>query len=122
MSLLGPLFFDNRAETKAARIITQSNKEQMGEYTKTLKDISEAEIKSKDRVDIPLSEYDRLCRENSDLQWRLDHLNRMIIRMGIPAEVIDAIDPESIEVLTCKDFKDFKTKYKVLFSIDDFKY
>lgn len=108
---------DTSGNERAAMILAESN----ANHDATLRAISDAEIKSKDRVDIPLSEYDRLRKENSDLRWRVDRMEIMLAKMGIPKEVIDTIDPDSIEVLTCKDPRYFRTKYQVLFVADDYK-
>lgn len=52
-----------------------------------LKSISEAEIKSKDRVDIPLGEYERLKNEVKRLAERERTLMSIIERLKIPAEL-----------------------------------
>lgn len=114
MSLLGPLFFDNRAEVEAARIIARSNEE----HDKTLKSISEAEIKARDRVDISRDEYEQMKSELERLRRNTEHMNKMIMRMGIPAEVIDAIDLSSIEVYQNHDPIRMRTGYHVRFATD----
>ena len=106
--------YDNKSVKEAAHIIAKSNKE----HDNTLKHISEAEIKSKDRVDIPLSEYLEMRRQLERLEDRTRHMQAMIISMGIPAEVIDTINPASIHVETCEDIRDFQTHYRVSFTAE----
>lgn len=98
---------------KAAEIIAQSNRE----HDETLKSISENEIKSKDRVDIPLSEYLRMKREIESLEREVERLAKMIIRMGFPAEVIEKIDLSSIQVTMAENPIDFRDRYRIEFDV-----
>lgn len=106
---------DTSGNERAARILAESN----ARHDATLKSISDAEIKSKDRVDIPLSEYDRLRRENSNLEWRVNRMEAMLTRMGIPEEVIDNIDLNSVEVMKNIEIRALKTRYHIVFTADD---
>jgi cytidylate kinase len=118
MGLLGPLFFDNRSEVKAARIIAQYNEASAKEHNETLKAISEAWIKARDRVDISRDEYKQMKNELEHLRLQNSHMNKMIIRMGIPDEVIDAINLSTVEVFTTYDPMSTRTGYNVRFYSD----
>lgn len=118
MGLLGPLFFDNRSEVKAARIIAQSNEASVKEHNETLKAISDAEIKARDRVDISRDEYEQMKHELEHLRLQNSHMNKMIIRMGIPAEVIDAIDLDTIDLHLTYDPMRMRTWYRVHFGVN----
>jgi hypothetical protein len=85
-----------------------------------LESISNAEIKSKDRVDITLAEYEKLKNDVRKYEERSRRMGSMIMRLGIPYEVIDLIDTGSIEVRTCEDPMNFKRHYEIKFTADDF--
>lgn len=85
-----------------------------------LESISNTEIKSKDRVDILLSEYERLKDNVRKYEERCRRMGSAIMRLGIPYEVIDLIDTSSIEVRTCEDPVNFKRHYEIRFTADDF--
>lgn len=93
--------------------------EAIKDFSAAQENISQAEIKSKDRVDIPLSEYlemkDRIRKQDN----RLRELYCTVKRLGIPYEVIDCIVPDTIQVYTNKDLKDFITHYQIRFDADD---
>ena len=107
---------DNRSVLKAARI----NAESQEKFVEQLKTISEAEIKSKDRVDITLTEYERLKDNTRKYEERCRKMGAMIMRLGIPDKVIDLIDNESIEVFTSEDPIRFKTHYQIRFTADHY--
>ena len=93
--------------------------EAIKDFSESQEVISKAEIKSKDRVDIPLSEYLEM-REKIDRQdKRLRELYCAIKRLGIPYEVIDTIVTDSIEVYHNYDLKDFVTHYMIKFDSDE---
>lgn len=93
--------------------------EAIKDFSAAQENISQAEIKSKDRVDIPLSEYLEM-REKIDRQdKRLRELYCAIKRLGIPYEVIDTIVTDSIEVYHNYDLKDFVTHYMIKFDSDE---
>ena len=85
---------------------------------KKLESISEAKIKSKDRVDIPLSEYLNMKDELKNASIALKHAHMLLTTMGIPPEVISVIDPDSVRVYTNEDLRDFKRHYQIKFSAD----
>lgn len=93
--------------------------EAIKDFSASQENISIAEIKSKDRVDIPLSEYLEM-REKIDRQdKKLRELYCAIKRLGIPYEVIDSIVPDSIEVYRNYDLKDFVTHFMIKFDSDE---
>lgn len=109
------LFFRSKSPAeKTAEILAEATRE-LGDK---LESISEAEIESKDRVDIPLSEYLRMKEELARTSRDLRHTRVLISTMGIPAEIIYAIDPASVRVCTNEDIRDFKRHYQVMFSVD----
>lgn len=83
-----------------------------------LESISQAEIKSKDRVDITLSEYLNMKDELKNAHIALKHAHMLLMTMGIPPEIISAIDQDSVHVYTNEDIRDFKRHYQIKFSVD----
>ena len=106
---------DNRSNIEAASIIAESNRN----HDRTLKAISEAEIKSKDRVNISLEEYTRMQEEIKTLSRDSKNMAYLLAQIGIPPEIINRIDRNSVHVEHCADIRDFKTHYRVSFSADD---
>lgn len=100
---------------QAANILAMSNKA----HDETLKSISEKEIKSKDRVDISLEEYERLKNQLTILRNENFSLKTTLTGIGIPLEVLTDIIPNSIEVQRCEDCIGFETSYRVTFSVRD---
>lgn len=80
--------------------------------------ISKAEIESKDRVDIPLKEYLKMKRTINELEWKCQVADATFMKIGIPTEVIDKIDPRTICVESSHNPCDFKKEYRIRFSID----
>lgn len=99
----------------AAHIVAKSNKE-LGEK---LGAISKEEIKSKDRVDISLEEYQRLHRHIENLERQNDHMGKLIVQLGIPAEIINSIKTDTVSMTYCDDIIDFVRHYRVVFDVDD---
>ena len=106
---------DNHSAIEAAHITAKSNRE-LGEK---LESISKEEIKSKDRVDITLEEYLAMREKIEKLEAKNSQRDRLIIRLGIPAELIDSIDTSSINVTHCEDICNFKRKYRIEFEVED---
>lgn len=107
-------YFIQQADTAGNEAIASS----IREHGRKLESISKAEIKSKDRVDIPLSEYlemkETICKQESELR----SLYCTFRQLGIPKEVVDGIVPDSIEVYTNEDLKDFIRHYMIKFDFD----
>lgn len=107
---------DERSRVEAARINSLSQEK----FTNQLKSISEAEIKSKDRVDISLEEYERLKTDLQFFREFSDTLNALFMKMGIPCDVINKIIPESVKVASCADYDRFLKHFRIEFSVDEF--
>lgn len=107
-------YFIQQADTEGNRAIARS----IREHGKTLESISQNEIKSKDRVDIPLSEYLEMKETIRKQDNRLRELYCTVKRLGIPLEVIDGIVPDSIQVYRDEDLRDFITHYMIKFDVD----
>lgn len=105
---------DNTSAVTAARITAESN-DRLG---RKLEGISQAEIKSKDRVDISLEEYLEMRGKIAKLEGESRYLNRLVRNIGIPVEVIDSIMLDSINVTHCDHIHDFKRTYCIKFDVD----
>ena len=105
---------DNQAIRDAASVVARATKE----HNKTLKSISDAEIKSKDRVDIPLRDYLRMKEDLERTSRELVHANFLLAQMGIPAELVKRIQGSSINVESCDDYRDFLRTYRITFKVD----
>lgn len=92
--------------------------EAIKDFSESQENISQAEIKSKDRVDIPLSEYLHMKETIKQQDSRLRSLYCTVKRLGIPYETIDGIIPDTIEVYRNEDVKDFITHYMIKFDVD----
>lgn len=103
---------DDHSRIEAARINSFSQEK----FANTLKSISEAEIKSKDRVDITLEEYERLKNDVRKYEERSRRMGAMIMRLGIPYELLDHIITDSIYVTTCDNHMDFMKRYRIEFN------
>lgn len=87
------------------------------ELARTLKDISDAEIKSKNRVDITLEEYMNMKDEIKALTYERDRLSNLLRRIEIPFNKEIILD--SIRTYYEDNRKDFKTKYRIEFEVDN---
>lgn len=105
---------DNANAVHAAHIVERAQ-EKLGDK---LESISRAEIESKDRVDITLQEYLDLRNKVEKYEEKISRLGKLIIRLGIPAEVIDKIDLDSVEVFTNDDIRYFRRKYMIKFNTE----
>ena len=79
-------------------------------------------IESRDRVDISLKEYEELKRINKDLLDRLRHAERVFNIIGIPADMIPLIDPDSVKVYSAESFDPGpfirKQRYRIEFDME----
>lgn len=92
--------------------ILRSNRE-LGEK---LKSISDAEIKSKDRVDITLEEYENMKNKIKSLSYEVERLSDILGRIEVPLD--KEIVPDSIRSYWCDDIRDFKRRFRVEFDIE----
>ena len=95
-------------------LITESNRE----YARKLKEISDAEIKSKDRVDITLEEYETMKKQIEWLEYEVHRLQNIMKKIEIPYD-LDII-PDSIETTYCDDYLNFRKIFNIRFAVDDF--
>lgn len=99
---------NNLAET-----IRFSNRE-LGEK---LESISQAEIKSKDRVDITLEEYERMKRTIEKLTFDNRCMSEVLDRIEVP--IHRKIIPDSIRNYCTKDLAHHRYIYTIEFAIDE---
>lgn len=66
-----------------------------------MRKIFEKEQKNKDRVDISLDEYEKLKQEasmtSSVLQDKINKLVKLIEKIGIPIDILDSMNVDTIE-------------------------
>ena len=105
---------DNRSAVEAAHITAQATKK----FGEKLDDISKNEIKSKDRVDITLEEYLTMRKRIETLESKYSHISKLIVQLGIPAEVIDSIRLDTVNVVHNDDIRDFVRHYRIAFDVD----
>ena len=108
------IFSDENA-IPAAKIKAQAI-EELGKKAERMVDDM---IASKDRADISMKEYLELKDKTVRYEQSLKDIGRFIAKLGIPAEVVEAIDANSIEVYTSKDHFRFRTTYMIKFETDD---
>lgn len=112
------------AHLLGADMIAQSNRE-LGddiirsnrELGEKLKSISEAEIKSKDRVDISLEEYENMKTEIKDLRHQVNRLCEIFEKIEAPID--RDIIPESVHTWWCDDHINHRHIFRVEFAIND---
>lgn len=86
------------------------------EFGETLRNISEAEIESKDRVDITLKEYESMKYKIESLQKQNRMLTNILERIEVPLD--KEIIPDSIRTCWCDIPFEFKRRYRIEFDID----
>ena len=101
-----------RSNDALGRSIADSNR-RLGEKFES---ISKEEIRSRDRVNITLEEYERMKHELSSLENEVRRLRAILGNIGIPID--KNIIPGSIRTCTMDDFRHFgRTNYRVEFEI-----
>lgn len=115
----------NLAYLMGADMIAQSNKilgndilnanRELGEK---LENISKAEIKSRDRVDITLEEYENMKNKIKSLSYEVDRLSRILERIDVPLD--KEIIPDSIRTYWCDDALHCRHKFIVEFAVNNF--
>lgn len=108
-----------------ADMIAQSNRELGNDIVRSnrelgekLENISKAEIKSKDRIDISLEEYESMKSQIKSLSYTVDKLSSILERIEVPLD--KEIIPDSIRTFWCDDSMNFRRIFRVEFAIDDF--
>ena len=111
------------AHLMGADMIAQSNRELGNDIIKSnrelgerLQRISDDEIKSKNRVNISLEEYERMKHEIKSLSYESDRLRDILERIEVPLD--KEIVPDSIRSYWCDDRAEFKRKFRIEFDID----
>lgn len=104
---------DNQSVKDAAVIAAKASRE----HDETLKSISEAEIKSKDRVDIPLSEYELLKKENTALRERCMRMGAIFRRIRLDPKLIEKIDPSTVYRWSMRNQMDFSHLIHIEFKV-----
>jgi len=97
-------------------LIAKSNRE----YNEKLEEISKAEIKSKNRVDISLEEYETMKKQIEWLEYEVRRLQSIFEKIEFPFN-LDVI-PDSIETTYCNDHLNFRKIFNIQFAVDDFKF
>ena len=95
-------------------LIAKSNRE----YNEKLEEISKAEIKSKNRVDISLEEYETMKKQIEWLEYEVRRLQSIFEKIEFPFN-LDVI-PDSIETTYCNDHLNFRKIFNIQFAVDDF--
>lgn len=94
--------------------ITNSNKE----LSERLKDISDTEIKSKDRVNITLEEYKNMQDNIKLLADKVNNLSYILNQIKIPFD--KEIIPDSIKTYWYDDVMNYRHIFRVELAIDNF--
>lgn len=102
-----------RSNRDLGNVIARSNRE----YAQKLEEISKAEIKSKDRVDITLEQYEAMKDEIESLTYEVERLRNILVRIDIPIHL--NIIPDSIETSYCKDHLNYKRIFDIRFAVDE---
>ena len=107
-----------------ANMIAQSNRdlgnviaESNREHGRKLEEISKAEIKARDRVDITLEEYESMKNQIKWLDYEVHRLQSIFEKIQVPYE-LDII-PDSIETTYCTDHLNFRKIFNVRFAYND---
>lgn len=102
-----------KSNDRLADTIACSNR-RLGEK---LESISQAEIKSKDRVDITLEEYERMKSEIKRLTYENEGMREILDRIEVP--IHRKIIPDSIRNYCTKDLAHHRYIYTIEFAIDE---
>lgn len=102
-----------KSNDRLADTIACSNR-RLGEK---LESISQAEIKSKDRVDITLEEYERMKSEIKRLTYENEGMREILGKIEAPLD--KKIIPDSIRTWYCEDIMNRRNIFQVQFAIDE---
>lgn len=113
------------AHLLGADTIAQSNRELGNDFLRSNRELGEkfenifkAEIKSKDRVDISLEEYENMKNQIGSLSYEVDRLSNILKRIEVPLD--KEIIPDSIQTCWCTDIRNNRHIFRIEFAIDDF--
>ncbi len=79
--------------------------------------LKEEELKTKDRVDLSLNEYNRLIEENKQLKLEINSLLEFFKKLKIPFEILNSLDMDSVEVCTYDNARAMTQSYRIQFDI-----
>lgn len=105
-------------------LICENNKlrNDVHRLTNEIRDFRNESVGTKDRVDISLKEYEELKRINKDLLDRLRHAEAILGNIGINADVIPLIVPETVRWYKSEYYPspfEFKCKVMIEFLMED---
>ena len=93
-----------------------------GELAKLRREMEKAN-ETKNRVDISLKEYEELKRVNKDLLDRLNHAEGILGMIGIPADMIQNINRDSVKWYSAEDINfalcTRKFRYRIEFDVEE---
>lgn len=92
----------------------------MENLAKTLKFSTDAEIKSKDRVDISLEEYESLKKENQELKNRCAKAEQVFRSFKIEPKLFERIDPDNVRKAVTRDLQDYTAHIRIEFDVFDY--
>lgn len=102
-----------RSNASLEESLVRSNRE----YGEKLESISKAEIKSKDRVNISLEEYEYMKHRIESLDSEVHNLRSVLNKINIPLD--KKIIPDTIRTYYCRDPLHFRHTFRVEFAIDE---
>lgn len=94
----------------------------LSEHDQKISNTIKSEIKNRNRVDISLEEYEKM-KDKADkisfsLQNKIDYLVKIIEKLGIPIEISDIVNTDSITTFCDDDILSNKRKYRIEFTVD----
>ena len=81
-----------------------------------LNDISKAEIKARDRVNISLEEYKRMKKENEQLRYDNEQLRNYFAKLEFPVDL--RIIPDSIRTEYSEDLMRSLVHWRIMFDVE----
>jgi len=91
--------------------------QELAKHLEDLIEVKEKEIKSKDRVDITLEEYNKLVEENKHLTQENDYLKSLFDRINLLYDKL--IDAKSIKTATAYNPIDFTKTYMITYRCNE---
>jgi len=103
-------------EKQISQELINSRKE-LAKHLEDLTEVKEKEIKSKDRVDITLEEYNRLVEENKRLTQENDYLKSLFDSINLPYN--KSIDVKNVKTATQYDPIGCTMTYMIRYRCED---
>lgn len=97
---------------EAARVLARSNRQ----LSDSIRETSDREIESRNRVNITLAEYERLKDENKMLRRENEFFEKCLIKIGVPPDL--PIIQDSIKRYHYRDPIDFRDGVRIEFKHD----